>query len=71
MSFPETSEIVRIRKRLRAVEEQFEKEMRARGFEPHQVDNVALTTPLAKLHNELCELRARLATLAEDSNEHE
>ena len=72
MSFPEATEIDRIRDRLKAVEEQFEREMRARGFEPDQVDTVALTTPLAKLHNELGELRARLATLTSDeSNEHE
>ena len=72
MSFPQTLEIDRLRERLKAVQEQFERGMRARGFEPDQVDTVALTTPLAKLHNELCELRARLATLTGDqSDEHE
>jgi len=72
MSYPQTLEIDRIRERLKAVEEQFEREMRARGFEPDQVDTVALTTPLAKLHNELSELRARLANLTGvGSNEHE
>ena len=65
MSFPQALEIDRIRERLKAVEKQFEREMRARGFEPDQVENVALTTPLATLHNELCELRDRLATLTE------
>jgi hypothetical protein len=72
MSFPEAAEIDRIRERLEALEKQFEREMRARGFEPDQVDRVALTTPLAKLHTERCELRARLATLTgDDSNENE
>jgi hypothetical protein len=66
MSFPEVPEIDRVRERLNALEEQFERDMRARGFDPDQVDTVALTTPLAKLHNELCELRIRLATLTGD-----
>jgi len=72
MFSPEAPEIDRIRERLKALEEQFEREMRARGFEPDQVDRVALTTPLAKLHNELSELHERLATLAGDESiEHE
>ena len=66
MSFPEIPEIDRVRERLNGLEEQFEREMRARGFDPDQIDTVALTTPLAKLHNELCELRVRLATLTGD-----
>ena len=66
MSFPEVSEIERVRERLSVIEKQFEREMRARGFDPEQVDTVALTTPLAKLHNEREELLARLATLTGD-----
>jgi hypothetical protein len=38
--------------RLREIEEEFEKGMRARGFDPDQVDNIALPTPLARLYLE-------------------
>ena len=71
MSFPEVPEIHRIRERLRAIEQQFEREMRARGFDPDQVDTVALTTPLAKLHNEREELITRLAVLTGDETNDE
>ena len=46
--------------RLRKIEERFEHEMRARGFDPAQADNVALPGPLAKLYTEREELRAQL-----------
>ena len=46
--------------RLRKLEERFELEMRARGFDPAQADNVALPGPLAKLYTEREELRAQL-----------
>ena len=52
-----------IRARLRLLEEQFEREMRERGFEPSQADNVPLTPSLAKLYNEQEQLRAELALL--------
>ena len=46
--------------RLRKIEERFEHEMRARGFDPAQADNVALPGPLAKLYAEREQLRAQL-----------
>ena len=46
--------------RLRKIEERFEHEMRARGFDPAQADNVALPGPLAKLYTEREQLRAQL-----------
>jgi hypothetical protein len=46
--------------RLRAVELQFEQEMRARGFDPAQADNVALPGDLARLYSEREELREKL-----------
>jgi hypothetical protein len=46
--------------RLRAVEESFEREMRERGFEPAQAENVALPSSLAKLYAEREALRAQL-----------
>ena len=54
-----------LQEKLRAVEEEFEREMRARGFDPAQDDNIALTTPLAKLYAE----RERLRDELEKSNE--
>ena len=48
--------------RLRNIEERFEHEMRERGFDPAQADNVALPGPLAKLYAEREELRAELQT---------
>lgn len=71
MSFPEVPEIHRLRERLRAIEQRFEREMRARGFDPDQVDTVALTTPLAKLHSEREELITRLAVLTGDETNDE
>ena len=38
--------------RLRTVTESFEREMRARGFDPAQAENAALPTPLATLYLE-------------------
>ncbi len=46
--------------RLNKIEERFEHEMRERGFDPAQADNVALPGPLAKLYAEREELRAEL-----------
>jgi hypothetical protein len=46
--------------RLREVEETFERQMRARGFEPDQAELVALPGPLAKLYAEREELRSEL-----------
>ena len=46
--------------RLREIEERFEHEMRMRGFDPAQADNVALPGPLAKLYTEREQLRTQL-----------
>ena len=46
--------------RLRKIEERFEHEMRARGFDPTQADNIAMPGPLAKLYTEREQLRAQL-----------
>ncbi len=48
--------------RLSKIEERFDQEMRERGFDPAQADNVALPGPLAKLYAEREELRAELQT---------
>ena len=49
--------------RLRAVEERFDREMRARGFDPAQAANVALPSALARLYAEREELREELELL--------
>ena len=53
----------RLADRLREVEETLERQMRERGFEPSQVELVALPGPLAKLYAEREELRADLENL--------
>jgi len=46
---PETKQL---EARLQELTEQFEQQMRARGFDPEQADNVALPTALARLYVE-------------------
>jgi hypothetical protein len=46
--------------RLRATEETFDREMRARGFDPAQAENVAMPSALAKLYAELQDLRLQI-----------
>ncbi|HLN98788.1 MAG TPA: hypothetical protein VK208_10030 [Pyrinomonadaceae bacterium] len=52
-----------LEEKLRAVEEQLHAEMRARGFDPAQSENVALTGPLARLYIERENMRAELEAL--------
>jgi hypothetical protein len=69
MSTSEVPEIDAIRKRLSTLERQLEREMRARGFDPAQIDTVALTTTLAELYNQREELRSELVRLTVDKND--
>ena len=64
MSQADELEISRLEERLHVVEQEFERGMRARGFDPTQDENLALTSSLAKLYDERDDLRARLAALA-------
>ena len=57
-----------LEERLRELDERLRKEMRARGFDPAQGENLALTGPLAKLYMERETLREELETLAESKN---
>ena len=59
-----------LEEKLREVDERLRSEMLARGFDPAQDKNLALTAPLAKLYVERENLRAELDTLSgvEDSN---
>ena len=54
-----------IEEKLRAIDRQLRSEMLARGFDPDQEENLALTAPLAKLFLERENWRARLETLNE------
>lgn len=55
-----------LEERLREVEERFERQMRERGFEPAQVERVALPGSLARLYAERKKLRADLEELKAD-----
>jgi len=60
---PEESRRTRLEQKLREVDQQLRREMRARGFDPDQDDNLALTAPLARLYSEREQLRDELESL--------
>jgi uncharacterized lipoprotein YajG len=66
MSSLEASRQVELAEKLRLVDQRLRSEMIARGFDPAQDNNVALTAPLAKLYIERENLRAELETLTEE-----
>jgi hypothetical protein len=63
------SELAQARARLRAVEQQFEQQMRVRGFDPAQAEHLAFPGALADLYAQRQELRARLRQLLDDAGE--
>jgi hypothetical protein len=60
------SKRAKLEEQLQEVDSQLRSEMRARGFDPDQDDNVAFTAPLAKLYTKRENLRAELESLTED-----
>jgi hypothetical protein len=66
MSGQEVSKRTRLEEKLREVDHRLRSEMRARGFDPDQDDNLALTAPLAKLYTERENLRAELQSLDDE-----
>jgi hypothetical protein len=68
MSQGEPSKRTLLEAQLREVDQRLRKAMLARGFDPAQGDNVALTAPLAKLYTERENLRAELQSLAKPEN---
>ena len=68
MSPANDSKRTALEEKLRTVDYHLRSEMRARGFDPEQDDNVALTAPLAKLYTERENLRAELESLIEDDS---
>jgi hypothetical protein len=57
-----------LEEKLRVLEERLRNELRARGFDPAQAENIALPGPLAKLYLEKENVRAELEALT-DSEE--
>lgn len=55
--------------RLDAIKETFERQMRARGFDPSQAENVALTSDLARLYAAREAARAELDELSQSIDE--
>lgn len=63
MGSSEAARRTRLEEKLREVDQRLRREMRARGFDPDQDDNLALTAPLAKLYTEREQLREELESL--------
>jgi len=57
-----------LEERLRELDERLRSEMRARGFDPAQAANLALTGPLAKLYMQRETLREELEMLTGSRN---
>ena len=57
-----------LEEKIRAADERLRRELTARGFDPAQDENLALTGPLAKLYLERENLRDELETLAGSQN---
>ena len=55
--------------RLRDLDAEFERQMRARGFDPAQAENIALPSSLAKLYAERERTKARLEELEGGNND--
>ena len=49
-----------LNEKLRELDAEFDREMRARGFDPAQADNVALPSHLAALYAEREKIKARI-----------
>jgi len=62
---PKESRRRQLQDKLREVDERFRREMRARGFDPEQGENLALTAPLARLYTERENVRGELDALTE------
>ena len=52
-----------LREKLRALDAEFDREMRTRGFDPAQAENVALPSHLAALYSEREQIKAELEEL--------
>jgi len=55
--------------KLRALDAEFDREMRARGFDPLQAENVALPSHLATLYDKREQIKAELAELEKETDD--
>ena len=58
-----------MREKVRALDAEFDREMRARGFDPAQAENVALPSHLAALYAERERIKEELRELTERENQ--
>ena len=58
-----------LNQKLRELDAEFDREMRARGFDPAQAENVALPSHLAALYAEREQVIAQLAELEGKTND--
>jgi hypothetical protein len=58
-----------LRNQLRTLDAEFDREMRARGFDPAQAENVALPAHLAALYLERARIRAALEEAEEKTDD--
>ena len=62
-------EVERLREKLRTLDAEFNRELRARGFDPAQAENVALPSHLAKLYTAREQIKGELDELAKGEND--
>ena len=62
-------DLQKLREQLRLLNAEFEREMRARGFEPDQAENVALPSQLAALYAERERIKAQLEQLEDKTDD--
>jgi len=55
-----TDDLNALREKLRALDAEFDREMRTRGFDPAQAENVALPSHLAALYAEREKIEAQI-----------
>ena len=58
-----------MRERLHTLDSEFDREMRARGFDPAQAENVALPSHLAALYTEREHIKAALIEAEEEKTD--
>lgn len=58
-----------LNQRLHELDAEFDREMRARGFDPAQQENVALPAHLAELYKQREQVKAELAELSEEKSD--
>ena len=67
METTEARRIAELKLKLRELDARFEREMRTRGFDPAQAENIALPHTLADLYLEREEVRAELEELLDEN----